>query len=85
MITYTVAAFTDTDLRTDVTYTDDEGLVHIRTLNIPRNEDGTLDADQWQEILDGQERGVLNKLRLNVIEFQDPADTSSETEETEEI
>ena len=80
MITYTVAAFTDTDSRVEVTYTDDEGLVHIRTLNIPRNEDGTLDGDQWQEILDGQERGVLNKVRLNVIEFQDPAAISSETE-----
>ena len=81
MITYEVATFADTDTKVDVTYTNDEGFVHIRKLNIPRNEDGTLNSDRWQEILDGQERGVLNKASLGVISFQDPADTGSGTEE----
>ena len=74
MITYDVATFTDTDTTAEVTYTNNEGHVHIRRLNIARTEDGTLDSIKWQEILDGQERNVQNKVSLGVISFQDPAE-----------
>lgn len=72
MITYQVEDFTDDDKVAKVTYTNDQGYTHERHLNIPRNEDGTLNQDYWAEILEGQLRGVEYKIGLNVIQFTDP-------------
>jgi len=41
-------------------------------VNIPHLEDGSVDADYLQEILEGQLRGVENKAAIGVISFVDP-------------
>lgn len=76
-ITYTVADFDQaTATSVEVTYTNaDTGFIHKRTVNIPRKPDGSgeFDAEYFAEILEGQLRGVQNKLNLGVIAFTDPA------------
>ena len=71
-ITYTVGDFTDSDSKAEVTFTDEQGFEHKRTINLPRLEDGSLDQEHYDRILEGQLRGVINKLKLGVISFRDP-------------
>ena len=72
MITYTIADFEETDNTVEVTYTNADGHTHVRTLNIPHLEDGTIDQEYWEDILEGQLRGVEHKVRVNAISFVDP-------------
>lgn len=74
-ITYTVAEYTAEDKTVEVTFENSNGLVHKRTINIPHNEDGTIDEDYFQEILEGQLRGVENKLRVGAVTFIDPTES----------
>jgi hypothetical protein len=74
-ITYTVAEYTAEDRTVEVTFENSEGLIHKRTINIPHNEDGTIDEDYFQEILEGQLRGVENKLRVGAVTFTEPEPT----------
>ena len=71
-ITYTVAEYAEQDRTVEVTFENSEGLVHKRTVNIPHNEDGTIDEEYFQEILEGQLRGVENKLKVGVVTFVEP-------------
>lgn len=71
-ITYTVAEYTTEDKTVQVTFENSEGLIHKRTINIPHNEDGTIDEEYFQEILEGQLRGVENKLRVGAVTFIEP-------------
>ena len=71
-ITYSVTPFTDTDNQAEVVYTNDQGFTHTRTINLPRDSDGNLIDDEYDEILEGQLRGVNNKASLGVISFVDP-------------
>lgn len=75
-ITYTVPDFDQaTATSVEVTYTNtDTGFVHKRTVNVPRKPDGSgeFDAEYFTEILEGQLRGVENKLNIGVIAFTDP-------------
>ena len=71
-ITYTVDEFEPSDKHVKVTYTDDQGFVYERHVNIPHLEDGSVDEEYFQEILEGQLNGVKNKIRVGVIEFIDP-------------
>lgn len=71
--TYTIADYTSEDTSVEVTYENAEGFVHKRTINIPHNEDGSINEDYFQEILEGQLRGVNNKIVVGVIQFVDPA------------
>tara|TARA_R100001460_G_scaffold73101_1_gene113987 strand:- start:129 stop:380 length:252 start_codon:yes stop_codon:yes gene_type:complete len=61
-----------TDTTVKVTYTNDAGFTHERTINVPRLENGSVDEEYYQEILEGQLRGVENKIKLGVITFTDP-------------
>lgn len=70
--TYVVGEYGPSDKTTKITFTNDEGLVHERTINIPRLHDGSVDEDYLQEIIDGQYRGAENKERIGVITFVDP-------------
>lgn len=72
MITYQVADFTDTDNTVEVIYKNENNQEHKRTLNIPRNSDGTLNDEYWNEILEGQLRGVERKYEVGAISFIDP-------------
>jgi len=71
-ITYEVANYAAEDTSVEVTYTNAEGHTHTRTINIPRLENGSVDADYLQEILEGQLRGVENKVAVGAITFVDP-------------
>lgn len=77
-ITYTVGDFTDSDSKVEVTYTDEQGFEHKRTINLPRLEDGSLDQEYYDRILESQLRNVINKLKLGVISFKDPSATEEE-------
>jgi hypothetical protein len=70
--TYTVADYLESDRHVEVTYTNDEGFVHKRMVNIPHLSDGSIDETYFEEILDGQLRGVNNKLVVEAITFVDP-------------
>ena len=80
-ISYTVAGIGTGDTTVEVTYTNADSHEHKRTLNIPYLENGEIDTDYWQEILEGQLRGVENKSSLGVISFVDPNAESEEPSE----
>lgn len=77
MITYTVAEYQKGDRTVEVTFTNDDGFIHKRSVNIPYNSDGSIDENYFQEILEGQLRGVENKIKLGVVTFMDPADITT--------
>lgn len=70
--TYTVAEYTAEDTSVEVTYENSEGFIHKRNINIPHLEDGSIDEEYFQEILEGQLRGVNSKIRVGAISFTDP-------------
>ena len=82
-ITYVAPATTDIsaeDKTVKVVYTNDSGLTHTRDINVPRKEDGSVDSEYYQEILDGQLRGVKNKINVGAITFIDPNAPEEPTE-----
>jgi hypothetical protein len=72
IITYVVSEYTAEDKTVEVTYENPEGLIHKRNINIPHLQDGSIDENYFQEILEGQLRGVENKAKIGVIQFIDP-------------
>lgn len=82
-ITYTVASFGPEDNSAEVTYENSEGLIHKRQVNIPKFDDGTIDEDYFNEILEGQLRGVENKIKIGVVSFTDPSIVDSAPEQEE--
>ena len=80
-ISYTVAGIGTGDTTVEVTYTNADSHEHKRTLNIPYLENGEIDTEYWQEILEGQLKGVENKSSLGVISFVDPNAESGEPSE----
>ena len=81
-ITYTVADYTAEDSSVEVTYTNDAGLVHKRTVNIPKNGEGGINEEYFSEILEGQLRGVENKVLVGAVTFKDPNEEESAPEPT---
>lgn len=71
-ITYTVADYLESDSSVEVTFTNADGHTHKRQINIPHLEDGSVDEDYLQEILEGQLRGVENKIKVGAVSFTDP-------------
>jgi len=71
-IAYTTAQISDGDNTVQVIYTNDAGFTHSRSVNVPRLENGSVNEEYYQEILEGQLRGVENKSSLGVITFVDP-------------
>ena len=53
MITYTVADYTADDSSVEVTFTNADGFIHKRKVNIPKLPEGGVDSDYFQEILEG--------------------------------
>jgi hypothetical protein len=74
-ITYVVDEFDSSDRQVKVTYTNDEGLIYEKYVNIPHNEDGSVNEEYFQEILEGQLRGVQHKNSLSVITFIEPTES----------
>jgi hypothetical protein len=77
MITYQVAEYNIGDKSVEVTYTnDDNGFVYKRQVNIPYIDDNTIDEDYFDQILEGQLRGVESKYKIGVVTFTDPNEVS---------
>ncbi len=70
--TYIVGEFEPPDRQVKITFVNEEGLIHERQINIPHLDDGSIDEEYFQEIIEGQLRGVENKIRIDVIKFTDP-------------
>ena len=70
--TYIVDEFEPTDRNVKITFVNDDGFIHERNINIPHLEDGSVDENYFQEIIEGQLRGVENKIKVNAIQFVDP-------------
>ena len=82
-ITYTAPTTSEIgaeDKTVEVTYTNDASLTHTRTINVPRIEDGSIDEVYYQEILEGQLRGVENKIRVGAVTFTDPNAVAEDAE-----
>ena len=71
-INYTVGEFTAEQEYATVTYTNSKGFTYSREVKIPRNSDGNLREDLWEEILQGQLANVTSKEELGVAVFKDP-------------
>tara|TARA_B100000902_G_scaffold148581_2_gene145291 strand:- start:75 stop:371 length:297 start_codon:yes stop_codon:yes gene_type:complete len=72
-ISYAVGEYESDASTAQVTYTDsDTGYTYVRSVNIPKTEEGVIDEDGFQEVLEGQLLGVINKLAVGVITFTDP-------------
>lgn len=70
--TYSVAEYQESDKTVEVIYYDENEFEHKRTVNIPHLEDGSIDEQYFQEILEGQLRGVQKKATMGMITFTDP-------------
>jgi len=77
-ITYIVPEIQDSDNSIEVTYANADSHVHKRLLNITRDSEGALVAEEWQAILDSQLLNVTYKSKLGVISFEDPNATPGE-------
>ena len=71
-ITYTVADYTVEDSSVEVTYTDGAGLIHKRSVNIPKDGEGSINEEYFNQILEDQLRGVENKVAVGAVIFKDP-------------
>jgi hypothetical protein len=77
-ITYIVDEFQPTDKQVKITFLNEEGLVHQRQINIPHLEDGSVDEDYFQDIIQGQLSGVQNKLKVGAVSFIEPTENPTE-------
>ena len=81
-ITYTapaVSEITSEDTTVEVIYTNEAGFTHTRSINVPRLEDSSINEEYYQEILEGQLRGVENKIVVGAISFTDPNAVEDDT------
>jgi len=81
---YEVAEYDSNSEFAEVTYTDDQGYVYKRNVNIPKTEDGEIDEDYFQTVLYEQLLGVNHKRSVGVAVFKDPNAPDEEDEVTEE-
>jgi hypothetical protein len=73
-ITYELGEYTESDRYVEVTYTrESDGHTFKRNVNIPHFEDGSIDQEYLNEILESQFSGVINKYKVGTIEFREPS------------
>jgi len=84
IIEYTVADHEEGESEVEVVYTDADGRIYKRSVNIPRFEDGTIDEEYFDEILASQLAGVYNKRKVGVAVFKYPEELLAEQEATAE-
>lgn len=69
---YAVSDFDSDAASCEVVYTNSDGFVHSRSVNIPRLADNSVNQDLFDEILYSQLLNVNNKAKIGVAVFQDP-------------
>lgn len=72
MITYEVPDILDGKNYVNVVFKNEDGDIFTKSVNIPRNEDGSVDNEYFNDILEGQLRGVENKAKIGAITFVAP-------------
>lgn len=70
-ITYTVDEIANNATTVKVTFTNEEGNVFIRSINVPYN-NGSIDESQLNQFLEDHLRAVTYKAGLGVITFTPP-------------
>lgn len=73
-ITYQVPIIPEGSGSVNVTFTNSEGDIYTRGVNVPRNTDGTVDIVEWTNRLEGQLRGLEHKVALGVATFTPPVE-----------
>lgn len=68
-ITYLPPTIEEGKSTASVTFINEQNLTHVRSVNIPRNIDGTVDTVTLTDILEAQLRGVEQKVKLGVVTF----------------
>ena len=77
-ITYTKPEIANSETSVNVTFTNDDGFVFTRSINVPYK-DGELDEAEWDQRLEDHLRAVIHKSALGVISFTDPNAISANT------
>jgi hypothetical protein len=77
-ITYTKPEIANNETSVNVTFTNDDGFVYTRSINVPYK-DGILDEAEWNQRLEDHLRSVIHKSGLRVITFTDPNAVIEET------
>ena len=79
MITYELPSNIENKQYVDVTFVNKDNKVYIKTVNVPRLEDGSVNEDLFLEIIQSQISGINNKLLIGSIQFYvRPSPNSSE-------
>jgi len=77
-ITYTVSEYNSSDSSVEVVFTrGSDEFIYKKIVNIPHLEDGSVDEEYFEKILEDQLFGVINKLKVGAITFQDPNEVQS--------
>lgn len=70
MITYELPEDLGTKNHVHVKFVNEKGEIYTKLVNIPRDEEGLILQDEFKNILEGQLRGVENKLKVGSIKFE---------------
>jgi hypothetical protein len=75
-ITYNNPEIANNATSVEVTFTNDEGKVFKRHINVPYK-DGAVDADGWAVRLEEHLAAVKHKVSVGVVSFVDPTDPAN--------
>jgi hypothetical protein len=70
MINYQLPEDLGTKNYVNVKFVNEKNEIYIKMVNIPRDEDGTIIQDEFDQILEGQLKGVENKFKIGSIKFE---------------
>jgi hypothetical protein len=73
--THIIDDFNSSDNRVQVTFTNEHGNIHQRYINIPYDENGEVNQQEFEKIIQQQIKGCEYKESLGVIKFIDPNDS----------
>lgn len=68
-LTVEIPEIEESQKQIDVLFVNEDGLVHRKTINVPRI-DGEVNQEMLDEIIEGQKRGIESKVVLGVLEFK---------------
>jgi len=74
-ITYTKPEILNGERSVSVTFTNEDGLVYIRSINVPYDENNVLIETEYDRILEDHLRAVKYKFQIGLISFTTPTVT----------
>lgn len=79
MITYELPPIIENKQYVDVTFVNQFDKIYIKTINVPRLDDGSVNEELFLEIIQSQLSGINNKLLIGSIQFYDrPSSNNSD-------